>query len=130
MTLTELLPSLTELNRIEKLKVMQFLASELAQEEEIREPVDTGLVTSAAGETEIQAALDFYQAELQQILETDHNGKNVAIHPQTKSYEVAAGPGHAYRALRSRQPNGAIVVRKIGAADVGLASRMRGLKHK
>ena len=33
MELTELLPTLRELNRIDKLRLMQFLVSELAKEE-------------------------------------------------------------------------------------------------
>jgi hypothetical protein len=35
MTITELLPTLQNLNRADKLKVMQFLITELAKEEEL-----------------------------------------------------------------------------------------------
>ncbi len=35
MTITELLPTLKNLNRADKLKVMQFLITELANEEEL-----------------------------------------------------------------------------------------------
>ena len=37
MTMAELIPNLTDLNRADKLRVMQFLVSELAKEEPLLE---------------------------------------------------------------------------------------------
>jgi predicted Fe-Mo cluster-binding NifX family protein len=71
-------------------------------------------------------ALAFYNRELRAILETDRNGDHVAIHVDSRSYEVAERSGAAHRALRSKHPDGVIVVHKIGPPDYELVDRMRG----
>jgi hypothetical protein len=65
MTLTELFPTLRNLPRADKLKVMQFLVTELAQEEE---------PTLQAGATyEIWSPFDSHEAahKLAQLLESE-----------------------------------------------------------
>jgi hypothetical protein len=121
MTFTELQPALVDLDRTDKLRAMQFLASELAKEESAPAPVDGDSPADPTAE-----ALAFYKAELRPILEPDHNGENVAIHVETKDYEVAKGPGHAHRGLRARHPEGFVIIHQIGPADSGLVARMRG----
>ena len=125
MTFTELQPALVDLNHMDKLRAMQFLASELVKEESAPAVVDDP--DSATDPT--AEALAFYKAELRPILEPDHDGEDVAIHVETKSYEVAKGVGHAYRAMRAKEPDGFIVVHRIGIADPGLLARMKGERH-
>jgi hypothetical protein len=54
MTLDELFPTLRDLNRTEKLQAIQFLASELAKEDEMR--------LKAGAEYEIWSPYDAYEA--------------------------------------------------------------------
>ena len=121
MTLTDLIPEIVKLDRSDMIRAIQVIASELAKEE----PALNGpsLDDSTA------KALAFYKSELASLLEPAHNGENVAIHVDTKSYEIANGVGHAFRAVRAKHPEGVIVVHRIGIAETGLASRMKGEKH-
>ena len=129
MPLADLLPVLGGLDYDEKLKAIQFLVAELADEKAKAAPEGTLLAdTTALADDDVTKALAFYRSELQQRLEPLHNGDNVAIHVDSLSYEVAKGPGHARRALREKHPNGVIVVHKIGPADQGLVARMRGAR--
>lgn len=73
-----------------------------------------------------RAALEFYSTELAPMLEAEHSGQYVAIHPDTRSYAVERRPGKAFRALRDKQPIGSIIVHNIGPANFGLKARMQG----
>jgi hypothetical protein len=70
-------------------------------------------------------ALNFYNLNLRANLEASNVGQVVAIHPDTFDYEISARPGRARRALRSRHPEGPIIVHVIGV-NTTLADRLRG----
>ncbi len=65
MTITELFPTLTNLPRADKLKVMQFLVTELAQKEPSLQPGATYQVWSPLNSHEAAQ-------KLAQLLETEH----------------------------------------------------------
>ena len=111
----DLIPEFVKLDRSDMIRAIQVLASELAKEELAMN--ESSLDDATAN------ALAFYNSELASRLEPAHNGENVAIHVDTKSYEIANGVGHAFRAARAKHPEGAIVVHRIGIAEPSLASR-------
>jgi hypothetical protein len=128
MPLTDLMPALDALDNKETIKAIQFLASKLETADVSSAPeYENGLQLSQTEDDDVATknALAFYRNHLQAQLEPARNGDNVAIHPDSGTYEIARGSGHAYRALRAKQPMGLIVVHKIGP-DSGLAARMRG----
>lgn len=71
MSVTELLPTLQKLSRAEKLRVMQFLISELAREEN-EAPLEQGATYR------IWSPLNSHEAanKLAQLLEEDKKGSN------------------------------------------------------
>ena len=74
----------------------------------------------------IQKAREFYDTELRPQMEEFYNGQYVAIHPESRSYNVQPGYGKAFRELRTQQPLGPIIVHSIGFAGSGLKARLRG----
>lgn len=76
-----------------------------------------------------QQALNLYETELRSLLEPEFSGQAVAIHVDTRDYEVAATHSAAARALLARRPaDGRIVTLTIGPpsdADLRLTSRMQ-----
>ncbi|MGO8672255.1 MAG: hypothetical protein ACLQVD_12920 [Capsulimonadaceae bacterium] len=131
MTISEIMPSLSELDRKSKLDAVQFLVAELASEE-----TGLGIATDVASNThdldaDVEKAIEFYRTSLRELLEPEHNGDHVAIHVPSGSYLVDKWAGQASRALRAKHPEGGgIVVHKIGPADYGLVARMRGERPK
>lgn len=125
MTIAELIPELAKLSRDEKLQVLQSVASDLAANDR-----DSGANQALPQDVDeaTDRALQYYNVSLKSILEPLHAGKDVAIHVDTKSYEVANGVGPAYRAMRRKQSAGPIVVHRIGIADPRLEARMKGEK--
>lgn len=111
----DLIPEFVKLDRSDMIRAIQVIASELAKEEPV--------MSEPSLEDVSVKALAFYNSELASRLEPSHNCENVAIHMDTKSYEIANGVGHAFRAARAKHPEGAIVVHRIGIAEPSLASR-------
>lgn len=72
-----------------------------------------------------ERALAFYKDTLQARLEPEHDGKGLAIHPDSGDYAIAPTPTHASRALWQRHPEGGIVTMRIGPTpDFALAARI------
>lgn len=70
-------------------------------------------------------ALAYYRENLQIILEAEHEGEGVAIHPDTGDYVVAKTPTQASRTMRSRHPADTFVTMRIGPGpDYSLVSRL------
>jgi len=69
-----------------------------------------------------------YEKHLKHLLEPDFNGQIAAIHLDTVEYEVASTASVALRQLRTRHPNGLVMVMDIGpvADDDSLTLRMLG----
>lgn len=84
------------------------------------------MTSPAIAEKTTEQPLDIYESGLRAILEPLHNGQYVAIHPSTGDHVLARGPGKAHRAMRARQPEGRIILRRIGTADSGLQARILG----
>lgn len=62
--------------------------------------------------------------KLKPILEPAYDKKFIAIHVDTEEYAVADSSGNAMRAMRKRQPEGRLVIMKIGnEPEWGLAAR-------
>jgi hypothetical protein len=80
-------------------------------------PVVPTLKPESQEEIEAHAlpALEFYERELRTELERQHWGKAVAIHLESRDYEVAQTATRAYRTLRQRRPQGWITTLAIGA---------------
>ena len=74
----------------------------------------------------VQQAREFYNIELRPRMEELYDGQYVAIHPESRSYNVQPGYGKAFRELRTQQPLGPIIVHNIGFANSGLKARLRG----
>ena len=55
-----------------------------------------------------------YRLQLSAMLEPDHRGEFVAIDVETGDYEVAGEAHEASDQLRSRHPDAAILVERIG----------------
>jgi hypothetical protein len=122
MTLTDLIPEIVKLDRSDMIRVIRVIASELAKDPDPIASESTDQQTSMENNSHslddtADRALAFYNSELAFQLEPEHNGEDVAIHVDTKSYEVARGVGHAYRAMRAKFPEGPIIVHRIGIAD-------------
>ena len=70
-------------------------------------------------------ALAYYRESLQPILEPEHEGEGIAIHPDTGDYVVAETPTHASREMRSRHPADSFFTLRIGPSpDYSLISRL------
>ena len=71
--------------------------------------------------------LAIYDEKLKPILEPAYDKKFVAIHVDTEEYAVANSSADAMRAIRKRQPQGYLVMMKIGnEPEWGLAARLFG----
>jgi hypothetical protein len=69
--------------------------------------------------------LALYQGKLKALLEPEHDGRGVAIHPDSGDYAVAATPTQAGHVLRERHPEGGTVTLRIGLKpDHQLAARL------
>ena len=69
--------------------------------------------------------LAIYDEKLKPILEPEFDKKYVAIHVDTEDYEVANSSGDAMRAMRKRQPEGFLLMMRIGnEPEWGLAGRI------
>jgi hypothetical protein len=114
-------------------KLSQDIPQYLAQL--VMNSVGKGPAANGAGKhirptsSDTQRALDFYATHLQHVLEPERNGKFVALHADSGDYEVASGYGQALRTLRDRQPEGHIVLRRIGPEDPRMLARIKGVKH-
>lgn len=84
------------------------------------------LSQSLPADEPISLEVDFYDASLRSQMEAHYSGQYIAIHPETRDYVVERRPGAAFRALRSKQSSGSIIVHHIGLADPGLAARLHG----
>jgi hypothetical protein len=74
-----------------------------------------------------QRGLDLYRDRLKGVVEPEHNGRTIAIHPDSGDYAIAANSPDARRVLRVRQPNGPIVTMLVGPNQLDqLARRMLG----
>lgn len=75
-------------------------------------------------------ALALYEARFKSVLEPQHNGQFVAIHPDSEEYVVAPTSGDAMRAMYRRHPEGQVLLHLIGpaSAESGLAARMLGTR--
>lgn len=74
-----------------------------------------------------QRGAALYETQLKVDLEREHAGKLVAIHPDSGTFVVADAEDEATRLLRIRQPQGLLLVRRIGSptkGDLRLASRL------
>jgi hypothetical protein len=63
--------------------------------------------------------LAIYEERLKETLEREYMGKVVAIHPDTGDYVVADESPEAMRAMRVRQPEGLMYIRRIGPPTPG-----------
>jgi len=82
---------------------------------------------SAIGNELVSAAWRIYNDRLRSILEPEHLGRKVAIHPDSGDFEVASSSPAARRALRKRHPAGLFVVIHVGVVpdDNSLSLRAR-----
>ena len=77
-----------------------------------------------------QQALAFYHERLQALLEPEHTGQGLAIHPDSRDYVVAANPTQAGHLMRKRHPEGNFLTLRIGSQpDYGLAARFLAGQH-
>jgi hypothetical protein len=60
------------------------------------------------------AAEVIYEERLKALLEPEHLGKMVAIHPDSGDHAVGRNSPEAQQALRRRQPSGLVVIMSIG----------------
>ena len=68
-----------------------------------------------------------YQEKIKPVFEPAENGKVVAIHLTSGDFEVARNSALASKAIRSRHPDGLLMVTDIGPAKIdGLTLRMMG----
>lgn len=56
----------------------------------------------------------FFEERLKDLLEAKHTGSVVAIHPESRDFEVGRNSPGARRALRQRRPEGMIVTMSFG----------------
>lgn len=72
-----------------------------------------------------ERALAFYKNTLQAKLEPEHDGRGIAIHPDSGEYLIAATPTHASREMWKRHPEGRFISMRIGPTpDYALAGRI------
>lgn len=73
-----------------------------------------------------ERGLAIYEQNLKTLLEPTQNGRFVAIHVDSKDYEVARTSADAMRAMLKRHPiDGKLVIRTIGdEPEYGLAARI------
>src|SRR5438477_3874662 len=77
--------------------------------------IETGPSPGAPELNDVSArALGIYEERLQALLETDHIGRVVAIHPESGDFAVGGNSPGARRALRERRQEGMIVTMRIG----------------
>lgn len=74
-----------------------------------------------------QRALEFYDAHLKAILEPEHDGEGLAIHPDTGDYLLAPTPTEAGRVMFERHPDGRFLTLRVGPTpEYALAARLLG----
>jgi len=72
-----------------------------------------------------ERALAFYKNTLKAKLEPEHDGKGIAIHPDSGEYVLGATPTHASREMWKRHPEGRFISMRIGPTpDYALAGRI------